>query len=122
MEVDLIGEQINHIASLYDKRFERFVYDIKRGRYPLLYITHTGVRNRVEHDLVELYVQGKLSHEGVVSLISDQIAMINLGWKTIELVPEGIRDMVMKVIDKGTDIDPVTGRVIFDETILDSGQ
>lgn len=113
-------EQINRSVELSEKRHERWIFDIKRGRYPIRTIPYTKLRNQIEKMMIDDYNNNNLGIGGIRNLIIYQINMIQLKWRTIDDVPEELKDIVNQVLknDNSLQMSSSGNMITFDDNAL----
>lgn len=89
--------------SAYQKKLDRWIFDIRRGRYPMRALLDAEMRNTVEQQLLSEYDNGTLPDTGLDALIDYNRTLIAIGGRTIDNVPDSIRSIVEQANDRPQD-------------------
>ena len=82
--------------SIYDVRIE----DIRRGVYGLGIFIQKKLRDRAEAELLEDFRNNRITSYAKDALITYQVLQMEIGKRTIEDIPEELKELVLNKIEE----------------------
>lgn len=107
--MDRITVMVDTDPDMIKKQHIRVLQELKRGRYELRMVTNTDLRNEFEASMIEDYVNGQLSNNGTAKLFEHQLAMLKIGERSIDTIPEPLRESVRTLLINGVQLDSFKG-------------
>ena len=107
--MDRMTVRVDTDPEMIEKQHQHILAEIKRGRYELRMVTNTELRNKFEAALIEDYINGALSNNGTAQLFEHQLAMLKIGERTINTIPEPLKEITKTILDHGISADTFKG-------------
>lgn len=82
--------------SIYDVR----IAEIRRGVYGLGIFIQKRLRDKAEAELLEDFKNNNITQDALDALVTYQVLQMEIGKRTIDDVPEELKELVLKKIEE----------------------